>query len=156
MQIFLYIVDGKPNFRRSLAEAQAVLEDHLRDLRDVTDVWWDDDSPYEARKYMYGASHSDFEADGYDAEIDWETTEQIIWPVELGDGEPSVDPVPFVLGGGVIMDLTWRTERGRYSFTRTVPLAEMTEERLRPHIITSFAMSASQALADLWTSKERT
>lgn len=154
MKIFLFTIDGKPGFRHTLHEAQAVLEEHLRDVRDISDVWWDDEHPYEARKYMYGSSHSDTAVE--DAEVDFETTDQLIWPVTLADGEHERRQNRILPWGGAELCLTVRTDRHKEQLVRVIPEKDWSEDRLRPHIVLNFAVNAGQALADHLTSKERT
>jgi len=159
MKIFLFVIEGTPGYRLSLAEAQACLEDHLRDRRDVSDVWWDDENPYEARVYLYGASHSDYEADvaaGVDPNADWETTGQLIWPVTLPDSghtRKQEEVLPF---GGAELSLTIRTDHHKEDFLRVIPDLTWSDNTLRPLITMNFAVNAAQALIDRWTSKERT
>jgi hypothetical protein len=155
MQIFLFIIDGKPGLRLDLHEAQAALEDRLRNDRDVSDVWWDDDSPYEARKYLYGSSHTDTAALEYH-EVDFETTGQLIWPVTLADGEHKRDRAGRPPFGEAELTLTIVSGQYKEQVVRIIPEADWSEDRLRPHIVTSFAVNAGQALADRVTLKERT
>jgi hypothetical protein len=157
MQIFLFVIDGKPGYRTTLAEAQACLEDHLRDRRDVSDVWWDDERPHEARLYYYGASHSDYEADlaaGNDPDASWETTDQLIWPVHLSEGMRPMPPEPRLSCGGAELTLMVKTIRHKEQVVRIIPEKDWSDVRLRPHVVRSFAVDAGQVLADHLTSKE--
>lgn len=99
MQIFLFVIDGVPGFRYDLAGAQVALGDRLRDNPNVSDVWWDDKHPYEARTYLYGASHTDYVASGdpMEDDISWETTDQLIWPVTV-NGIESVPRKQYIEG----------------------------------------------------------
>lgn len=155
MQIYLFTIHGKPEFRHTLAEAQAALEDHLRDRRDVTDVWWDDESPYVARTYMYGSLHEDTAVEGYDG-ADFETTDRLIWPVTLPDGERNTDQSSRLLTRGAELSLTIVTDHHKEQVSRMIPEEEWSEERLRPHIVLNFAVNAGQSLADHLNPKERT
>lgn len=157
MQIFLFIVNGKPGYRLTLEAAQACLEDHLRSRRDITDVWWDDESPYEARTYLYGASHSDFEAEGYDAEISWETTDQLIWPVMLSpEVKSAAEKLDSLFPSGAEMIMSIKTDKGKCQFVRHIPLGPWAEKWMRPRLITDFATEAGQSLAAHWTNEEST
>lgn len=158
MKIYLFTIDGKPKHRCSLAEAQAVLEDYIRGRRDVTDVYWDDEYPYEARVYLYGSSHSDFGRDPEDPykDMNFETTDQLIWPVDLGVNEEPSRPGHRCPFGGAELTMTIRTQGQKGQFIRSIPEDVWDEEHLRGHVIMSFATNAGQALADHWKLKERT
>jgi hypothetical protein len=156
MQIYLFVIDGRPSFRTELHHAQAVLEDHLLTKRDVSDVWWDDNCPYEARMYLYGSSHSDYGRDPEDPykDLDFETTDQIIWPVTIPGSKIEAEQLDPDFLGGAELQFEVKTRVGRDTLVRTVPPDEWSNKNLRPHIISLFAMNAGQALADRWTSKE--
>jgi hypothetical protein len=156
MKIYLFINDGRPDYRCSVAEVQAVLEDQFRERRDVTDVWWDDEDPLRARLYMYGSSHSDYGLDPDDPykNLDFETTDQLIWPMSLSEEE--CKPIRRCPLGGAELTMTIRTDRMKSQLVRSIPEDVWNEERLREHVIMSFAVNAGQSLADHWKSKERT
>lgn len=157
MKIYLFVLDGKPGYRCSVEEAQAVLEDHLRDRRDVSDVWWDDENPYEARVYMYGSSHSDYGLDPEDPykDLNFETTDQIIWPVTIPEDEcKPVQRNPF---GGAELTLTVRVDGRCDQIIRSIPETDWNESRIpRSFLLLNFAAEAGQAMVDHWKSKERT
>jgi len=154
MEIFLFVIDGRPGMRLSLHEAQACLEENLRDQRDVSDIWWDDESPYEARRYLYGSSHTDTALDD-EAEVDFETTDQIIWPVILEVDNPGKPLGPLEFGGvEMIMEVRTRTEK--HQIIEAVTESVWSESRIRPHVVSHFAAWAGMALADHWIKKERT
>lgn len=154
MELFLFIIGNRPGYRRTLHEAQAVLEDHLRDQQGISDVWWDDEEPYWARTYLYGSSHSDTAVD--DAPVDFETTDQLIWPITIPALEPKVktlDPL-FPMGAEMVLTVTTMTEK--HQVVECVTESEWCKEEFRPYIITHFAAQAGQTLASNWTSKEST
>lgn len=148
MQLFLFVVNGTPGYRTSLSDAQACLEEHLRDLSDVSDVWWDDHDPLYARKYMYGSSHEETAVE--DAEVNFETTEQLIWPVEVPElpEQPAKEDRYSLFPGGAEMTMSVVTGTGKIQMIRRVPETDWSEDRLKPHLITTFAVRAGRALAD--------
>lgn len=156
MQIFLFVIDGIPRCRASLAQAQAALEDYLRELPGTSDVWWDDERPYEARRYLYSSSHTDTAVE--DAEVDFEVTEKLIWPVELPGDDHTRGPDVQLFSLGAKLSLEVKTDQGKYQLMRAVSQREWSEKRLRPHLVLNFATNAGQALADRLTQnpKERT
>lgn len=161
MLLYLFVLNGQPTARTELHRAQAALEDHLRDRRDVSDVWWSNDNPYIPRVYLYGGSHSDYEADvaaGVDPQSSWEEQDQLIWPLELD--EPPQVPVTLTELPGVTMTLSVvkSDDRTKTEMTRVVPQTEW-DRWVRPgagpllplHI---FAVEAAQAIGDKLSKKE--
>jgi hypothetical protein len=133
--------------------AQAALEDNLRDRRDVSDVWWNDTNPYTPRVYLYGASHSDYEADEF-AELDWEEGEQLIWPVEIEFEATPVSPLTLD-ATGTKMTLAVTTSAGKAEMTRVVP-EEQWAASLVEHskMIIMFAAEAAHGVAGALSPEE--
>lgn len=158
MKIFLFVIDGRPTFRTTLIGAQAALEDRLWGREGVSDVWWDDARPYEARVYLYGSSHSDYGADPEDPykDVSFETTEQLIWPVEVGADHSPAERLDPLVPGGVELSMEVRTDEGSWKIIRRETSDFWSEKHLRPHLITHFAVHAGHELADRWTDKEST
>lgn len=121
MRLYLYVTNGIPHAKTELATAQAAVEDHLRDRRDVSDVWWDEETPYIPRLYFYGASHSDYLADE-DAEISWEQTDPYIFPVNVG--APAPLPPVFDNPDGVALTFRAVTTSGKAEMNRVIPLTD--------------------------------
>lgn len=141
MQIFLFIIDGVPGYRFTLAEAQAVLEDHLIEKHNLSEVQWGDDGDARYGAYLWGFSGENADHSG-----------QIIWPQALTRKErnPALDP------GDVEMSLTIRTAEEKSDLTRYIPGFTWEDPLLRAAAIRDFGRSAGLALADHWTTKERT
>lgn len=121
MLIYVFTLDGEPGFRTGLHQAQAVMEEKIRDRRDVSDVWWSDDNPYIPRVYLYGGSHADYEAaqaGDYDAEISWEEDRQLIWPMEVPDPVSPVTPLDQLGPVVVQLSMTVSYKEGTRTITR--------------------------------------
>jgi len=156
MRLYLYVIDGKPAVRTELHQAQASLEDHLRDRRDVSDVWWDDHSPLWARTYLYGASHQEAmaaETASVEADISWENTDQVIFPVDLDDVMVPVAPTLDL--PGVTMSLTVVTSEKKADLTRVVPKDLWDASQLdHSKMIIMFAAEAAHGVAGALRSEE--
>lgn len=160
MYLYLFVLDGRPAHRTELHQAQAALEDSIRTRRDVSDVWWSEDNPCVPRVYLYGASHSDYEAneaagvDAMEADISWEEQDQLIWPVEI---EPNAIPaVPSPLDVlGTRMTLSVITSAEKAEMTRVVPQELWDVSRLdHAKMIILFAAEAAHGVAGALSSKE--
>lgn len=155
MRLYLFVINGKPLVRTKLHRAQAALEDHLRGRRDVSDVWWDDENPYQARIYLYGCSHSDFGRDPEDpyADMNFETTDQLIFPTDLNwtPSAPTEQGPP-----GTLMSLSITSRDGKWEFDRVVPDDVWSGGVIGKNLLLSqFAMDATYGLGDrLLSSKE--
>lgn len=156
MRLYLFVIDGKPMVRIDLHLAQAALEDHLRERRDVSDVWWDDKYPYEARTYLYeGSSHLKYISipEGEDEETCFETTDQLIWPVDLA-GIPSA-PIDILDPAGARLSLSVTTRQGKSEFDRVIPEQEWADNRMGTALLISkFALDAAYGLGDVLNPKE--
>jgi hypothetical protein len=157
--LYLFVLDGRPAHRTELHMAQAVLEDHLRTRRDVSDVWWPEDNPYVPRVYLYGGSHSDYEAneaagvDAMESDISWEEQDQLIWPVEIEPhAVPAVSSPLDLLGTKMTLSVVTSTEKAQ--MTRVIPESEWSEKRIQPFLITMFATEAARGVAEALRSKE--
>lgn len=156
MQIFLFVIDGKPGFRTELVPAQACLEGHLQERRDVSEVWWDDEYPYQARLYLYdGASHRAFMAipEGENETICYETTDQLIFPVEIGDVTTGRGHLDILDPGAAHLSLSVVTETGTEEVTRVVPQWPTVVAR-RTALLASFAWDTASAMAGRWADQE--
>lgn len=158
MKIYVFMIDGKPRIRTDWRQAQGVLEDHLRDKPDVSDVHWADegDERWYATVYMYGCSHSDISANPEDDPylgMNFETTDQLIWEFDLGEDEKT--PVPqdgLIEGLGALLELRITTEKGVESVTRAVPKPEWdpNPEWGPGHILWAFVTKNALDLAIRW------
>lgn len=162
MLIYLFTIDGKPGFRTELHMAQAALEDKLRDRRDVSDVWWNDKNPYIPRVYLYGGSHSDYEAneaagvDAMEGNISWEEEDQLIFPVEVGEVAPPAASLDQL--GPVIVQLstTVSSREGTRTITRGFSESNWpTDAKGKADRLKSFNRDVEWALINEWINKER-
>lgn len=157
MKIYVFMIDGKPRIRTDWRQAQSALEDHLRDRRDVSDVYWGDegDERWEARVYLYGSSHCDISANPEDDPyqgVNFETTDRLIWEFDLA--LPERAPVPqdaLTEGLGALLELRITTEKGVESVTRAVPKSEWEGEHwVRGHAVWGFATETALNLGIRW------
>lgn len=157
MLLYLFILDGKPAYRTDLHRAQAALEDRLLERRDVSEVWWDDANPLRTRLYLYGGSHSDYEADeaaGTDSSVSWETTDQLIWPMEVA--EASTIPINILDPAGARMSLSVVTREGKKEYDRVIPREQWSKGIVEHNVLLmSFALDAAYGLSgSLYPKKE--
>lgn len=145
MQIFLFVIDGKPGYRPSLHEAQACLEDHLIDAQNLSEVQWGDvgDDRYGAYLWAYGGNFD--EAAPH--------TGQIIWPITVELPVEKLDPL---MPGGAELVMTVLTDNGKNQIIERVSREVWDEARIRPHIVMHFASRAGRTLGDHWIKKEST
>ncbi len=158
MQIYVFTIDGKPRIRTDWRQAQSALEDHLRDRRDVSDVHWADegDERWRATVYLYGCSHSDISANPEDdpyREMNFETTDQLIWEFDLGEvKETPVSQDALVQGMGALLELRITTETGVESVTRAVPKPEWEGPHwMRGHALWRFASETALNMGIRWS-----
>jgi hypothetical protein len=156
MRLYLFVIDGKPGFRTELHQAQACLEDHLRDRRDVSDVWWDDERPETARLYLYDGTHVTYMGtpEGEDSEISYEEIGPLIFPVEVAflGTNPVLDPLGPL---GARLTLSVQTETGTETVTRAVPEGEWpVKGHARGTLLGSFAVETAFAMGIRWSTQE--
>lgn len=160
MLLYLFVLNGQPTARTELHRAQAALEDHLRDRRDVSDVWWSDENPYIPRVYLYGGSHSDYEAneavgvDAMEGDISWEEHDQLIWPMELP--EAPTNPINILDPAGARMSLSIVTREGKREYDRVIPEEQWSKGIVEHNVLLmSFALDAAYGLSGpLYPKKE--
>jgi len=162
MKIYLFTVNGKPGFRTDWRSAQAVLEEHLRDRRDVSDVWWGDEGEerWYARTYLYGSSHSDISANPADDPyrgLNFETTDQLIWEAEVpseDSPEPPLTRDPMFPGVGAVFELTVRSGEGKISATHVVPTPEWEGPHwMRGHALWKFVTENALNIGIQWSKR---
>lgn len=150
MELFLFIIKDRPGYRRTLHEAQACLEDHLYD-KGYDDVRWGDEGDEQYGAWLWAPQG--LSSDPYEPAT-W--SEQIIWAVNVPDPEPKTPAVDPLFPVGAEMVMTVKTLTGSHQIVECVTEDVWNEERIRPHIVTQFAVRAGQTLADNWTTKEPT
>ena len=165
MKIYLFTINGRPGFRTDWRDAQACLEDHLRDRRDVTDVYWGDegDERWYARVYLYGSSHSDISANPEDDPylgVNFETTDQLVWEMEVPSPDEPEVPVmmdPMMPGIGARLERKVITKNRKESVTEVVPQAEweVNPEWQRGHILWAFVTKNALEFGMRWSREAR-
>ena len=149
MEIFMFVMNDEPHFRKTLAEAQAALEDYHIDEKGYAGVQWGDEG-----NDQYGAWLTfEYAMNPEDPDVKW--SGQIIWPTEVDtalDRDVRLSPFDFCAAQ---MSLSVTTAEGKKQIMNAVSEADWNDLRLRPHLITGFAMKAGQSLADHWTREGR-
>lgn len=156
MRIYLFTIDGTPGARTELHGAQAALEDHFRKRQDVSDVWWDDEDPYNPRLYLYGPTHADWAslAEPWDSDISFEEIGSVIFPLDLAE-VPSEPPLSILDPAGARLSLSVTTRKGTETVTRVIPEVEWREAALsRGSILGRFAMDTALAMGIRWSTQE--
>jgi hypothetical protein len=159
MLLYLYLIDGTPRAGTDLHQIQAALEDKLRERRDVSDVWWSEERPYIPRVYLYGGSHSDYEADvsaGVDPQFDWEEQDQLIFPMDLAEpGKTVISPLD-TLGPVVVqLSMTLTTQEGTRTITRGFPEQNWPRDaKSRADCLKAFNRDVEWVLINEWIKKE--
>lgn len=162
MKIYLFIINGRPGFRTDWRDAQACLEEHLRDQRDVSDVWWEDEGEdrWYARKYLYGSSHSDISGNPEDDPylgVNFETTDRLIWEAEVPDpaAEKPLSLDPLLPSVGAIFELTIRSKDGKESATHVVSTPEWEGPHwMRGHALWRFVSETALNIGIRWSQKD--
>lgn len=152
MELFLFIVDGKPGFRLDLSDAQACLEDHLLDDRSISQVQWGDEGDERYGAYLWKTSL------GFDERAPH--SGQVIWPVTVPEQAVVADPAvrdtsPF-LSGSAELTLTVRTDRGKTQVSQTLSAEMWSETGLRAYVMAGFATNAAAAISMHFADKEST
>lgn len=151
MELFLFILDGKPGYRRTLSEAQSCLEDHFHDDRSISAVQWGDDGDERYGAYLWNTGTGWDEAAPHSG--------QIIWPVTVAEQEVVTErtrDVALFGEGTAELTLTIRTDRHKAQMSEIISGSAWHEVGLRAFMITKFATNAAQALSSHWTNKEST
>lgn len=151
MELFLFIIKDKPGYRRSLHEAQAVLEDHFYD-RGYNGVQWGDDG--DERYGAWLADATGLYPDPNEPESRW--SGQLIWPVTVPD-QPVEQSHDLLNGDGAEFTLQVVSPSGKESITRRVTHEDWNHNRMgRGLMVTSFAVEAANSLNHHWSQKEST
>lgn len=156
MKIYLFAINGRPGFRTDWRDAQAALEEHMRDHPDVSDIYWGDEGEerWRAVRYFYGSSHSDISANPEDDPyrgVDFETTDQLIWEVEVPVEPEQPNHALRHFGVGAEIELSIRTPEGTTTVNRRVPKPVWDASPLdRGQILMSFASMNAIQIATRW------
>jgi hypothetical protein len=158
MLMYLYLIDGKPQATTELNRAQGELEDKLLERRDVTEVWWDDESPLWARVYLYGGTHQqvmDAEAADEDSEVSWETTDQLIFPMDVGEPQTGLTRLDQLGPVVVQFSMTISSKDGTRTITRGFPEHHWPHNaKGRADCLKSFNRDVEWSLINEWIKKE--
>jgi hypothetical protein len=140
MTLYAFVIGGVPGFRTTLDAAQGAVEDHYVD-RGYSHLEWG-----EQGGEQYGAYIWEF---GGEEPAPYES--QLIWPWD-GAG-PADDASEDHSGLGPLelceaeLTMTVRTRTSKTQFVRCYGAQDWNEDRLRPHLITTFATRAGLDLA---------
>lgn len=142
MTLYAFIIDGVPGFRTTLDEAQAAVEDHYVD-RGYSSLEWGEHGDERYGAYLWDC--------GIDMDEVMPHEPQLIWPVDGVGPEQDVSEDHSGLGPSELCEaeltLTVRTHTGKTEFLRCYGATDWNEDRLRPHLITTFAARAGLYLS---------
>lgn len=145
MTLYAFILDGVPGYRTTLEQAQAAVEEHYID-KGYSHLEWGKDGGE-----RYGAHLWDDNA-GWDQPAPHEP--RLIWPWD--NVGPSTDVSTSTEGHAGLgplelceaeLIMTVRTRKGKTEFLRCYGETDWNEDRIRPHLVTTFAVHAGNELA---------
>lgn len=142
MTLYAFVINGTPGYRATLEEAQAAIEDHFID-RGYSHLEWGKDGDERYGAYLWDDSA------GWDQPAPHEP--RLIWPwanvglsLDVSQDHSGLGPLELC---SAEIAMTVRTRQGKTEFLRCYPEAEWDDDRLRPHLITTFAVRAGNELA---------
>ncbi len=149
MTLYAFILNGVPAFRETLEEAQSAIEDSYLD-RGYDHLQWGTEGDKRFGAYLWGFGFGEpGNPAPYEPKLIWEW-KGVGRSADVSESADRLNPMEV---GGAELTLTIRTRAKKVQFLRCYSEAEWDEDRLRPHLVTTFATRAGIDLAD-YVSKE--
>lgn len=142
MTLYAFVINGEPKVRDTLEAAQAAVEDHYID-RGYSHLEWGEEGDDRFGAYLWGFGLGWNEPAPREDRLIWEL-KNVGPSTEVSQEHSGLGPMELCAAE---LTMTVRTRTGKTEFLRCYSAEDWEEDRLRPHLITTFAVRAGNELA---------